>query len=157
MRCGLSRVDSAVTPADLQKFGIDWSLRLTNEGGFIVALLVGIVIANFLPGLAQWLNEAIRPELYIKIAIVILGAFLALIVIIAVPFVVQETGSVDRDELRAEVRTVRSLVTESLFVVNTGIREAARQTAVRHFDVNTVCLPAYLDLLRSLVPAGKEL
>jgi hypothetical protein len=32
--------------------------------------------------------------------------------------VVQETGSVDRDELRAEVRTVRSLVTESLFVVN---------------------------------------
>jgi uncharacterized membrane protein YadS len=68
---------AAVTPADLQKFSIDWSLRLTNEGGFIVALLVGILIANFLPGLAQRLNEAIRPELYIKIAIVILGAFLA--------------------------------------------------------------------------------
>src|SRR5262249_23412531 len=67
----------AVTPADLQKFGIDWSLRLTNEGGFIVALLVGIIIANFLPGLARWLSEAVRPELYIKIAIVILGAFLA--------------------------------------------------------------------------------
>jgi len=32
--------------------------------------------------------------------------------------VIQEAGSVDRDELRAEVRTVRSLVTESLFVVN---------------------------------------
>jgi uncharacterized membrane protein YadS len=68
---------AAVTPADLQKFGIDWSLRLTNEGGFIVALLVGIFIANALPRFAEWLKEAIRPELYIKIAIVILGAFLA--------------------------------------------------------------------------------
>jgi uncharacterized membrane protein YadS len=61
----------------LQKFGIDWSLRLTSEGGFIVALLVGLIIANFFPRFASWLKEAIRPELYIKIAIVILGAFLA--------------------------------------------------------------------------------
>lgn len=38
---------AAVTPAEYQKFSIDWSLRLTNEGGFIVALLVGILIANF--------------------------------------------------------------------------------------------------------------
>jgi uncharacterized membrane protein YadS len=68
---------AAVTPADLQKFGIGWSLKLTNEAGFIVALAVGLVIANFFPGLARWLKEAIRPELYIKIAIVILGAFLA--------------------------------------------------------------------------------
>lgn len=68
---------AAVTPADIQKFGIDWSLRLTNEGGFIIALVVGIIIANFLPGLAKWLDPAIRPELYIKVAIVILGAFLA--------------------------------------------------------------------------------
>jgi hypothetical protein len=68
---------AAVTPADLQKFGIGWSLKLTNEGGYVVALLVGLAIANFFPRLAQWLNEAIRPELYIKIAIVILGAFLA--------------------------------------------------------------------------------
>jgi uncharacterized membrane protein YadS len=68
---------AAVTPADYQKFGIDWSLRLTNEGGFIVALLVGIIIANFFPRVAEWLKEAIRPELYIKIAIVILGATVA--------------------------------------------------------------------------------
>jgi uncharacterized membrane protein YadS len=68
---------AAVTPAELQKFGIGWSLKLTNEGGFIVALLVGIIIANFLPRFAEWLREAIRPELYIKIAIVILGGFLA--------------------------------------------------------------------------------
>ena len=68
---------AAVTPADQAKFGIDWSLKLTNEGGYIVALVAGLVIANFLPGFAAWLTEAIRPELYIKIAIVILGAFVA--------------------------------------------------------------------------------
>jgi uncharacterized membrane protein YadS len=68
---------AAVTPAELQKYGLNWSLKLTSEGGFIVALLAGLVIANFFPRLALWLTEAIRPELYIKIAIVILGAFLA--------------------------------------------------------------------------------
>jgi uncharacterized membrane protein YadS len=68
---------AAVTPAEQQKFGIVWSLKLTNEGGFIVALLSGLVIANFFPRFADWLREAIRPELYIKIAIVILGATVA--------------------------------------------------------------------------------
>jgi uncharacterized membrane protein YadS len=68
---------AAVTPADQAKFGLSWSLKLTNEGGFIVALLAGLVIANFLPRFADWLKTAIRPELYIKIAIVILGAFIA--------------------------------------------------------------------------------
>ena len=64
------------TPADMQKFGIAWSLRLTSEGGFIVALLVGLFIGNFMPGLAEWMKDAVRPELYVKTAIVILGGFL---------------------------------------------------------------------------------
>ncbi|MCX8255455.1 putative membrane protein YadS [Beijerinckiaceae bacterium RH AL1] len=68
---------AAVTPGDFKKFGIDWSLRLTNEGGFIVALIVGIVIANAFPRFADWLREAALPELYIKVAVVVLGAFLA--------------------------------------------------------------------------------
>jgi uncharacterized membrane protein YadS len=68
---------AAVTPAEQQKFGLAWSLKLTNEGGFVLALLVGLAIANFLPRFADWLKEAIRPELYIKIAIVILGATVA--------------------------------------------------------------------------------
>ncbi|HEX9558958.1 MAG TPA: putative sulfate exporter family transporter [Reyranella sp.] len=68
---------AAVTPADLAKFGLSWSLRLTNEGGYIVALVLGLVIANFFPRFADWLSAAIRPELYIKIAIVIIGASLA--------------------------------------------------------------------------------
>jgi uncharacterized membrane protein YadS len=68
---------AAVTPADFKKFGIDWSLRLTNEGGYVFALIAGLVIANFLPRFAEWLKEAIRPELYIKVAIVILGGAIA--------------------------------------------------------------------------------
>jgi uncharacterized membrane protein YadS len=68
---------AAVTPADLQRFGAGWSLKLTNEGGFIVALVAGLIIANFLPRLAEWLKEAIRPELYVKVAVVILGGFVA--------------------------------------------------------------------------------
>jgi uncharacterized membrane protein YadS len=68
---------AAVTPADQAKFGVSWSLKLTNEGGYIVALLAGLVIANAFPAFAERLRSAVRPELYIKIAIVILGAFIA--------------------------------------------------------------------------------
>jgi uncharacterized membrane protein YadS len=68
---------AAVTPAEQQKFGITWSLKLTNEGAYIFALIVGLVIANFLPRFAEAIKDAVRPELYIKIAIVILGGFFA--------------------------------------------------------------------------------
>jgi uncharacterized membrane protein YadS len=63
------------TPSDMQKFGVSWSLRLTNEGGYIVALIGGLVVGNFFPGFADWMREAVRPELYVKTAIVILGGF----------------------------------------------------------------------------------
>src|SRR5690349_9443348 len=43
------------TPADMQKFGINWSLRLTSEGGFVIALILGLIVGNFLPGLAAWM------------------------------------------------------------------------------------------------------
>src|SRR2546425_1279914 len=70
---------AVTTPAEMQKFGIGWSLKLTNEGGFIIALLVGLAIGNLLPSFAAWMKEAVRPEWYIKTAIVILGGFLGLI------------------------------------------------------------------------------
>ena len=38
---------------------------------------------------------------------------------------------------------------------NNEIRLAARQTAVEHYDVHAVTLPAYLDLLRSLLCLGQ--
>jgi uncharacterized membrane protein YadS len=68
---------AAVTPAELQKFGITWSLKLTNEGGYIFALLAGLVIANVFPRFAESIKGAVQPELYIKIAIVILGGVFA--------------------------------------------------------------------------------
>jgi glycosyltransferase involved in cell wall biosynthesis len=40
---------------------------------------------------------------------------------------------------------------------NATIRAVARETVVSRYDVNTVCLPAYLDLLNSLLPASKGL
>ncbi len=69
----------AVTTApDMKKFGITWSLKLTQESGFVVALLVGLFFGNFVPSFANSIREAVRPELYIKTAIVILGSSLGM-------------------------------------------------------------------------------
>ncbi len=66
----------AATPDKRSLYHIAWSLNLTNEAGYIVALLAGLFVGNFLPVQAAKMKEAIRPELYIKTAIVILGGFL---------------------------------------------------------------------------------
>jgi uncharacterized membrane protein YadS len=63
----------AATPDKRAAYGIDWSMSLTAEAGYIVALLVGLIIGNFVPGLSEKMREACRPELYVKTAIVILG------------------------------------------------------------------------------------
>jgi len=67
---------AVTTGPDMKKFGISWSLKLTPEAGFIVALLAGLILGNFFPGFAEAIKEAVRPEWYIKTAIVILGGFL---------------------------------------------------------------------------------
>ena len=64
----------AATSNTLSKFGISWSLNLTGEAGYIIALLVGLVIGNFFPRLVNKIKAATRPELFIKTAIVIMGA-----------------------------------------------------------------------------------
>ncbi len=66
----------AATPDKLKSYGIPWSLNLTNESGFIIALVAGLLVGNFWHGGVQLMKEAIRPELYVKTAIVILGGFL---------------------------------------------------------------------------------
>lgn len=68
----------AATPDKRGAFGIGWSLSLTAEAGFIVALLAGLAVGNFFPKAAAGLQEAIRPELYVKVAIVLLGGTLGL-------------------------------------------------------------------------------
>ncbi len=66
----------AATPDKLKSLHIGWSMNLTSEAGYVVALVAGLIVGNFMPGLAAYMKEAIRPELYIKTAIVILGGFL---------------------------------------------------------------------------------
>lgn len=66
----------AATPDKRAAFHIGWSLNLTSEAGFIVALVAGLLLGNFFPNQVARLKEAIRPELYIKTAIVLLGGFL---------------------------------------------------------------------------------
>jgi len=66
----------AATPDKLKNFNIGWSLNLTNEAGFIIALVVGLLVGNLFPKAADAMKEAVRPELYVKTAIVILGGAL---------------------------------------------------------------------------------
>lgn len=68
----------AATPDKREALGITWSLGLSGEIGLVFALLVGLAIANFIPSLSNYLQEAARPEWFIKTAIVILGASLGI-------------------------------------------------------------------------------
>ncbi len=70
---------AVTTKPDMAKMGITWSLKLTGEAGFIVALIVGLIIGNFFPRFGEAIKEAVRPEWYIKTAIVILGGFLGVV------------------------------------------------------------------------------
>jgi len=68
----------AATKQQAAKFGIPWALSMSGEFGFILALILGLIIGNFFPGLANVMKEAARPELYIKTGIVIMGAGLGI-------------------------------------------------------------------------------
>ncbi len=61
-----------------EKYGLPWSLHMTGEAGYIVALIVGLLIGNFAKGFAEQLKEAAKPEWFIKTAIVLLGAVVGL-------------------------------------------------------------------------------
>jgi uncharacterized membrane protein YadS len=64
------------TSDQFEKFGIGWSMNLTGEAGYILALIAGLVVGNFFVGFSQKIQEALRPEWYIKTAIVVMGAAL---------------------------------------------------------------------------------
>jgi len=63
---------------DPAKHNIPWSLKLTGEGGFIFALALGLIIGNLIVPFARFIEEACRPEFYIKTAIGLMGAVLGL-------------------------------------------------------------------------------
>jgi uncharacterized membrane protein YadS len=64
----------AATPDKRPAWGVSWSLGLTGEAGYLLALIAGLLLGNFWPKAATALGEAIRPEWYIKTAIVVMGA-----------------------------------------------------------------------------------
>ncbi|HEX4608868.1 MAG TPA: putative sulfate exporter family transporter [Urbifossiella sp.] len=56
--------------------GVEWSLGLTGEAGYLLALIGGLLIGNVWPRGGAWFRDAARPELFIKTGIVIYGAVL---------------------------------------------------------------------------------
>jgi uncharacterized membrane protein YadS len=67
-----------IAALDPKKANIPWSLRLSGEAGFIIALIVGLIVGNFFPRLSETIKEVLRPELFVKTAIVIMGSLLGL-------------------------------------------------------------------------------
>lgn len=63
----------AATPDKQAGLKIPWSMSL-GEMGFVIAMIAGLIIGNFFEGFAKFLEEAARPEWFIKTGIVILGA-----------------------------------------------------------------------------------
>lgn len=68
----------AATKQQVAQLKIPWAMSMTGEFGFIIALILGLIIGNFFPKLANLMKEAARPELYIKTGIVIMGAGLGI-------------------------------------------------------------------------------
>jgi len=52
---------------------LSWGLRLGGGFSYILSLVVGLIIGNFMKPFARYLKEAAKPEWYIKTAIVYLG------------------------------------------------------------------------------------
>ncbi len=59
-------------------YNLSWGLQLGGGFAFILALVIGLFIGNFTTGFAGKLKEAAKPEWFIKAAIVLLGAKLAI-------------------------------------------------------------------------------
>lgn len=64
---------------------------------------------------------------------------------------------VDFFDLEALADRIATALSSKRDRTNDPIRAAARDTVVQQFDVQTISLPAYLNLLRSLLPARKRL
>ncbi len=83
----LSAVDANVKGHNYYKeFNLSWGLQLGGGVSFIIALLVGLIIGNFMRQFAEELREAAKPEWFIKTAIVLLGIKLGIMTMKAAGF-----------------------------------------------------------------------
>lgn len=71
---------------EFDKYGLSWGLSLGGGFSYMLALAVGLVIGNFFKGFAEFLQEAAKPEWFIKTAIVYLGIKIGLMSIKAAEF-----------------------------------------------------------------------
>src|SRR2546430_5679129 len=65
----------AATADKVATFGISWSLNLTAEAGFLVALVAGVALGGVFPPLRAGTPDALRPPWCIKTASVVLRGF----------------------------------------------------------------------------------
>jgi len=79
----------AATSNDWGKYNIPWGLSLGGGGSYILALLVGLFIGNFMKKFAGYLSEAAKPEWFIKTAIVFLGVKVGYMALKAAGFVME--------------------------------------------------------------------
>ncbi len=63
---------------DPAKYNISWALKLTGEGGYIFALILGLILGNFFKSFSNLIKDATLPEFYVKTAIGLMGAVLGL-------------------------------------------------------------------------------
>jgi len=63
---------------EFEKYGLSWGLQLGGGFSYMLALAVGLIIGNVFKGVAAFLQEAAKPEWFIKTAIVYLGIKLGL-------------------------------------------------------------------------------
>ena len=66
--------------------GLTWGLQLGDGAAYLLALITGLVIGNFIKGFAAFLREAAKPEWFIKTAIVFLGIKLGVMTVEATDF-----------------------------------------------------------------------
>lgn len=74
---------------DMDKYGLSWGLSLGTGFSYLLALLVGLIIGNFFKPTARFLNEAAKPEWFIKTAIVFLGIKIGAMSIEATGFITE--------------------------------------------------------------------
>jgi len=67
-------------------FNLSWGLQLGGGASYILALIIGLIIGNFMSGFSDKLKEAAKPEWFIKTGIVLLGIKLGMMTMKAAGF-----------------------------------------------------------------------
>src|SRR5690606_28604948 len=86
----LSSVDADVGGGNAyRELDLSWGLQLGAGAPYLLALLTGLFVGNFVKPFARFLSEAAKPEWFIKAAIVFLGVNLGAMTIEATDFALE--------------------------------------------------------------------